>query len=243
MLLRRQLEQYSNKIVIAKDGNEALEQIESNKFDLILLDLQMPGYSGFELIKQCRTPSCINVHTPSIAITAHVRDSQRQDIIALGFDECLIKPVLDEQLSEIMRVWQQPKTPLSTNNQDSLDYIEIMLDRTGHNYALTQTIFIKLFNELPEQLTSIQTLMETKQLKNAMDLAHKLLGTVSFCGFNDIKEPCAQLETALMNRQDDDGWRYFNELQQRTLNLCNQREEIITKLNNTILSHQEIKVQ
>lgn len=233
LLLSHQLEQYSQNITMAKNGNEALEYFQNYKFDLILLDLQMPGYSGFELIKHCRVKECVNTNTPTVAITAHARDSQRKDIIALGFDECLIKPVLAEQLAEIINLWL-PEKPKNKNTSSSPDYIQIMLDKTNYNYALTHTIFSKLFNELPEQLASIKNLMEIEQFKNAMDLAHKLLGTVSFCGFNDIKEPCAQLESALLNQKNSEGWYYFNQVQERTQELCAQQDYIMNKLNNEL---------
>ena len=76
LLLSNQLEGRCQKITVAREGVEALQYLISERFDLVLLDLQMPGHSGLELIKLIRKNHCINRDTPVIAITAHAQLSQ-----------------------------------------------------------------------------------------------------------------------------------------------------------------------
>ncbi len=103
LLLRVQLENFRAEIIDACDGNEALEKIRQEPFDIIFLDLQMPYLDGHEVLKKCRECLGPNQHIPVIAITAFCDQEQREAIIRNGFTDCLIKPVAQEQMINRVR--------------------------------------------------------------------------------------------------------------------------------------------
>jgi len=85
----------------AEDGNIALQLAQSNNYDLILMDIRMPGLNGIEVTKKLRTTS----ELPIIALTAHALPDEQQTFIDAGMDACLTKPVLEHQLFELMDEW------------------------------------------------------------------------------------------------------------------------------------------
>ena len=103
MLLNAQLTNIAANITEAKDGIEALVLIKQTPFDLILLDLNMPRMNGKEVMQYLKENSIIlNKNTPIIAITAHASPEQLSSLSDIGFSGYLIKPILEEQLNEII---------------------------------------------------------------------------------------------------------------------------------------------
>lgn len=99
---------YENiKLIIANNGNEALDLLKEKKFDIILMDLQMPIMDGYEATKAIRNGVCgyDKKATPIIAITADTTEIARKKTIALGMNYYMTKPVnKDVLLSKIMEL-------------------------------------------------------------------------------------------------------------------------------------------
>ena len=87
----------------AEDGNNALEAALATHFDLILMDIRMPGLNGIEVTEKLRAEQ--NKHTPIIALTAHALPHEQKTFLDAGMDACLTKPVLDHQLFELIDRW------------------------------------------------------------------------------------------------------------------------------------------
>ena len=200
LLLQSQLEDYCNNITLAANGKTALIYLKQYKYDLILLDLQMPYFSGLELIRMIKLADSVNRDSPVIAITAHTQSYQRKTLIDAGFDECLIKPILMEQLGELLNLWLPISSSKTYDKQpeETVDYVSALLQRTSGKTTLTSVIFNKLFTELPEQSLLIEQAIKSGDLKLAQETTHKLHGSVSFCGFFDIQELASGLEISFL---------------------------------------------
>jgi len=103
-LITTLLSQYGIIVEEAKDGNNALELAKNNDFDLILMDIRMPGLNGIEVTKSLRTERPDN-KTPIIALTAHALPNEQQTFIDAGMDACITKPILEHQLFELLDKW------------------------------------------------------------------------------------------------------------------------------------------
>jgi PAS domain S-box-containing protein len=88
----------------AEDGDIALEVALNNKFDLILMDIRMPGLNGIEVTEKLRAKKT-DPHTPIIALTAHALPHEQKTFIDAGMDACITKPVLDHQLFDLIDKW------------------------------------------------------------------------------------------------------------------------------------------
>jgi CheY-like chemotaxis protein len=89
-LLRLFLERAGAKVHIASDGHAAVALASSRTFDVILMDIQMPGVDGYTATQQLRERGYSN---PIIALTAHVLDDEKRRCISSGCDDYLSKPV------------------------------------------------------------------------------------------------------------------------------------------------------
>jgi len=101
-LAARILEKRGHHVVVADNGIAALAALDRETFDLVFMDLQMPGMDGFEataLIRQKEQAE--GRHLPIVALTAHAMKGDREKCIAAGMDEYLSKPL---QLPELDRV-------------------------------------------------------------------------------------------------------------------------------------------
>ncbi|MGZ5254356.1 MAG: response regulator, partial [Flavitalea sp.] len=102
--LTKLLENYGMNVVTAIDGNEALTQLESNKIDLVLMDMMMPEMDGYESTKRIRNiPKYRNL--PVIAVTAKAMTGDREKCINAGASDYITKPVDIDQLISLLRVW------------------------------------------------------------------------------------------------------------------------------------------
>ena len=90
----RLLEKRGHTIVVAESGQEAITAWRRQSFDLILMDVQMPGMDGFEATAAIRQQEKLDAtHIPIIAMTAHAMVGDRERCMAAGMDDYLSKPV------------------------------------------------------------------------------------------------------------------------------------------------------
>ena len=81
-------------VVSTETALDALEQLEDGSFDMILMDIQLPGMSGDEAIKQIRKSGTDYAEIPIIALTAQCMEGDRERFLSAGADGYVPKPVL-----------------------------------------------------------------------------------------------------------------------------------------------------
>ncbi len=102
-LIARLLEKRGHSVVLAQNGREALEALEKQNFDIVLMDIQMPEMDGFEAMKRIREKEKVSgAHQPVIALTAHAMKGDRERCLASGMDDYLNKPIRPQELDEIL---------------------------------------------------------------------------------------------------------------------------------------------
>jgi len=101
--VQRLLERQGYRIIPACDGLMALDLLNRGRYDLMLLDIQMPGMGGEEVLQRLRLQEqASGEHLPTIALTAHALAGDREKLIAIGFDGYISKPVqMDHLLAEM----------------------------------------------------------------------------------------------------------------------------------------------
>lgn len=120
------------QVVTVSSGQEAIDQVQQRlekglpQFDLIFMDIQMPRMSGLEAtqwirqLEQLATPS---QHTPIVALTAHALSDEREQLLSLGMDDYVGKPIQQEQLVHLLSVHKRatgdPAKPASDSDATS----------------------------------------------------------------------------------------------------------------------------
>ncbi len=93
------MEQAGFEVVTAEDGEQALARVDDTQPDLLLLDISLPGISGFDVLERLRGQEA-TLHLPIIMLTAHGRDVEREKGMALGADDYITKPFSTQSLVE-----------------------------------------------------------------------------------------------------------------------------------------------
>jgi PAS domain S-box-containing protein len=114
-LLVTMLEKHGHSVAVAHDGREALDRFAERRFDLILMDVQMPEMDGLVAtvaIRQQESPS--GRHVPIVALTAHAMTGDRERCLAAGMDDYLPKPIRYQALEQLIEELAHPASPPAT---------------------------------------------------------------------------------------------------------------------------------
>ncbi len=99
------LARLGHQVTVAEDGAEAVERCAQGKFDLVLMDMQMPGMDGLQATACIRTLDSPMRRVPVIALTANALQGDRERCLAAGMDDYLTKPFNAEQLAAMIDQW------------------------------------------------------------------------------------------------------------------------------------------
>lgn len=110
ILPRTHLERLGIPTDEAEDGHAALAKLAQGGFDLVLLDISMPGLSGLDVCRQVRADPALHGLT-LIAYTAHAFQQTTDEIMSAGFDRLLVKPIRRDTLLEALGL--PPRPPAS----------------------------------------------------------------------------------------------------------------------------------
>jgi two-component system chemotaxis response regulator CheY len=100
------------KVTVAQDGNEAWTLLKRNHYDGLIIDWQMPGRSGLEIVREIRK---VGIRMPLLMVTGESEKEKVVEAIRAGVTDYLIKPFTNETLMaklEKFIEWVQPKTPV-----------------------------------------------------------------------------------------------------------------------------------
>jgi hypothetical protein len=98
------MEEVGLMIDLASNGQEAVNQARQNRYDLIVMDVQMPILNGLNATQLIRSDS-LNTTTPILAMTANAFDEDRQACLDAGMDDHIGKPIDPDSLYEILLTW------------------------------------------------------------------------------------------------------------------------------------------
>ncbi|MFC1652560.1 PAS domain S-box protein [Planctomycetota bacterium] len=116
ILMKLMLTKLGVDVVIAEDGNQALQKALSQSFDLILMDMQMPHMNGYEAAGVLRQQGC---KTPIVALTAHAMKGDDQECLEAGCDGYLAKPIDRRELPRILAQYLPARQEAASKTIDS----------------------------------------------------------------------------------------------------------------------------
>jgi signal transduction histidine kinase/CheY-like chemotaxis protein len=97
------LAKQGHSVVVVADGREAIDAVERESFDLVLMDIQMPDMDGFEATERIRARERItNMRIPIVAMTAHAMTGDREKCLAAGMEAYISKPIRRAELIEVI---------------------------------------------------------------------------------------------------------------------------------------------
>lgn len=210
-LLDTLLTKLGQKVFSANSGMDAIKLCNAELFDLIFMDVQMPELDGLETTRQIRAMDNLNCRVPIIAITAHALPEERKQILEVGMDDYMTKPVNIKQLTSMVSHWTGDplKLPVSKRSETCTQKVtetNCPVDMTlgtelaGGNRSLAEEMLGMLLDGLPEDLNTIQKSIELKDHNALLERVHRLHGACRYCGVPELMNACQQLETLLKKK-------------------------------------------
>jgi CheY-like chemotaxis protein len=177
----RLIEKHGHEVVAVEDGLCALEAMEREPFDLVLLDVQMPRLDGLETIARIREREGRDgPHVPVVALTAHAMKRDRERCLEAGMDDYLSKPIRQEELSELLdriSLGRSTRRPAAEVDDDVLDRVAL-LEAVGDDPQLAVELLSLFHAQIPALAAEIRGDLELGDLaateRRARALAERL---------------------------------------------------------------------
>jgi CheY-like chemotaxis protein len=177
------LERRGHHVIIAGNGIEALDALSRQRFDVVLMDVQMPEMGGFETTAAIRARERDgSSRVPIIAMTAHAMKGDRERCLEAGMDEYLTKPLDSRRLCEVVEALAAGNLPaplLSVSDAGQLELSEQVLARVGGDRQLLVEISRLFVDDAPGHLAKIQQALETRDADMLRRAAHALKGAAA----------------------------------------------------------------
>jgi len=177
-LLELVLKEYQCRVVTAESGVEALGILQKMKFDLVLMDVQMPELNGMETTQRIRNQLALDV--PVIACTAFSQPQEKQMCKDAGMNDYLGKPIEENELLALLKKYlnmdAEPKKEEAFINFSKIHSI------TGANKELTDNMLSRAIAQVPEELELLQQSLQQKNYLKVKEQAHSMCSTIALMG-------------------------------------------------------------
>jgi PAS domain S-box-containing protein len=213
----RMLERDGHRVTLANNGREALEALEAEPFDLVLMDVQMPEMDGLEAAAAIRAAEREGGgHIPIIALTAHSMAGDRERCLAAGMDDYVPKPVtrasLLEAMGRVLRTTSEPgeeggkrKAPGQDRGGDASPVSpaleakivlsrDALLGRLGSDEGLLKEIVSMFIQEYPIHLDRIREAMGRKDAVCVQKAGHAFKGMAANFGAEAVVDAARRVE-------------------------------------------------
>jgi len=208
-LAMRILEKRGHTVAAAGNGELALEALEKMRFDLVLMDVEMPVMNGIETTRAIRErEKQSGGHIPIIAVTAHAMKSDMERCLAAGMDAYLSKPIKGEDLIMTIdrfapsHVCEQPPRAPAPSPTETID-LPVLMDRMGGDGSLLKEIIGIFLAECPTYLDEINSAFTRWDPEALEKAAHRLKGAVANFAAAGAFEAAAELERIARSRDRD----------------------------------------
>jgi CheY-like chemotaxis protein/HPt (histidine-containing phosphotransfer) domain-containing protein len=192
------------------NGIEALQSLEFIPYDLVLMDVRMPGMDGLEATRRIRDPhSAVRNHAlPIIAMTANAMASDREDCLQAGMSGFVPKPVSLEALREELERWLRPggdtdsgkaqlSAPLPAGEEQAPVFNRAgVLQRMMGDEELAMAVITAFLDDMPHQIEDLKDLLRAGDATGSGRLAHSIKGAAANVGGERLRHAALEMEKA-----------------------------------------------
>jgi signal transduction histidine kinase/CheY-like chemotaxis protein/HPt (histidine-containing phosphotransfer) domain-containing protein len=206
---------------IVSNGLEAVKAMEQVRYDLVLMDCQMPEMDGYEATAIIRDAQSrvLDHRTPIIAVTAHAMEADKEKCLKAGMDDYLPKPIRLGDLRK--KIWRWLPNLQQQDEQDEmleggrereihaaseshmvgrqiLDEADL-LERLMGDKDLAHILISGFLEDMPKQITSLVESVTMEDYSTAQRIAHTVKGAAGNIGAPSLKEAAYEVEKAAQN--------------------------------------------
>ncbi len=224
LLMRTLLDDFGFDCDIAANGRIAVDKMQANQYDIVLMDLQMPEMNGFEATDYIRNK--LKSEIPIIALTADVTTVDLAKCRAVGMNDYIAKPVDERLLYSKMVGWVKKSTPAieikenevgETSKCIDLDYL---IHRTKANPQLMLEMIAAYLEQTPPLITAMKKGLKEKDWKSLYAAVHKMIPSFSIMGIStDFENMAKKVQEFAGTQQQSEG---INDMVLQIEVVCNQ---------------------
>lgn len=194
------LERRGHSVTLAVTGLEAVAAVQRERFDLVVMDVQMPEMDGLEATRRIRE---LEGHTgpriPILALTAYTLDADREACLAAGMDAFLTKPIVPDHLFAQIRSLTMVEAGPDLKQEPAAVHADVfdrdaLLDRVAGDLDLQREIVRLFLQDAPIQLDQMRAAVTANNSSDLRRLAHTLKGTASIMHARPTVEASLRLE-------------------------------------------------
>ncbi len=204
IVVSRMLREKGHVVDIVSNGIEGIAAFENKKYDVILMDIQMPLMDGIEATKQIRQKETAKEHTPIIALTAFALSGDKNRFIGLGMDEYIPKPVHMEDLLDVIH-------KVIKRNAPEFDFNEIpRLTESGELVFLnpdkvkSSEVLFPVINEAEKRIDQLLDTFLYNDLTKIEKIAHTLKKQFNQIEAEELKRMAFKIELAARRENLED---------------------------------------
>ena len=241
LLMKTLLDDFGFECDIAANGKLAIERLQAQSYDIILMDLQMPEMNGFEATEYIR--KTMNAKIPIIALTADVTTVDLEKCKAVGMNDYIAKP-LDERVLHRKIVGLVKKFSHSNPCKDGetdkskrskctdLDYL---IQRTKNNPGVIMEMISAYLEQTPSLILAMKQSLIDKDWDTLHSAAHKMIPSFSIMGISaDFESMAKKIQEYARNRQqEDDLHEMILQIEHVCTQACQELEEEFNRFKNT----------
>ena len=240
LLVQTLLDDMGAAVSTASSGYQALEQAQQNRFDLILMDIQMPGMDGrqsTEAIRQWEREQQ-QPPVPIVALTAHALANEKRALLQSGLDDYLSKPIGERQLAQVVLKWtglalRQQAPEHGSEQAEAGASLKVLDAEEGLRLAagkadLATDMLGMLLAGLEADRQAIHQAREAGEQIALIERVHRLHGATRYCGVPQLRAACQRSET-LLKQNDPAARSALDELDKAIARLANEAAHILVE--------------
>jgi CheY-like chemotaxis protein len=180
-------------VTVANNGREAVDAVQRERFDLILMDVQMPEMGGFEATAAIRAREReTGGHVRIVAMTAHAMNGDRERCVAAGMDGYVSKPLDPRMLFAVVED-EPPAVPAAASTPSTFDRTAA-LERLDGDEALLSDVIGIFLEDCPARLKAIKAAVDAREPEAIRVEAHGLKGAASNLSATSLFDAAEVLE-------------------------------------------------
>jgi CheY-like chemotaxis protein len=196
------LERLGCRVDTVANGREAVEVVEKARYDLVLMDCEMPELDGYGAAREIRRREAVTGrYSPIVALTANAQQGEREKCLAAGMNDYLSKPIRSDELAVMVNRWmvkspslESPPATLKEPPSDPVSARLRELAQSGFDEQDLHQLITTFLDTTPITLRQLITAMDRGEWDVASRAAHSMRGSLGSVGFEALEASMGALE-------------------------------------------------
>ncbi len=194
-LAKKVIAKFGFDLEIAENGKIGIEKLRMNKFDIVLMDLQMPEMDGYQTVLAIRNE--LNLRVPIIAMTAHSLVGEKEKCLEMGMNDYVGKPFTQEELysklcANLPQNTDLPEEEVKTEKKVSIASHAINLDAlkefSGGSKDFEKELIELFMEQVPVEMKALEKAFEESNCSTIRSISHKLKSSMAVMGLYSLNE-------------------------------------------------------